>query len=217
MREVWARIEAVLRATAPDLLAALPAGASSEAVAAAERRLDVELPADVRETYAAHDGSGADILPHVAFGLIGVPLLSLAECISDRERWLGWWEGGSFDDSRADPRGPIRRQWWCRGWVPVTWDGGGDHLCVDLDPDPGGVPGQVIYFSHEVGPLEVVAPSWRAYLERYAADLEAGRLRFEGGELVAAADDAEYAAALGSLIAEQRHAEPGAAADGGGR
>lgn len=225
MREVWARIEEVLRATAPDVLAILPAGASPAAISAAEDRLGVSLPADVRESYSAHDGSGgahagggADLLPHREYGHVGVPLLSLAECVSDRERWLRAWEAGAFDDSRASPRGPIRPQWWCRGWVPVTWDGGGDHLCIDLDPAPGGgVPGQVIYFSHEEGPLTVVAPSWRAYLEWCAADLEAGRLRFEGGGLVAAADDPAYAAALRSLIAEQRHAEPDAAADRGPR
>lgn len=190
MRRVWARIEAVLRVAAPDQLAALPGGASLDAIAAAEARLGFALPADVRESYAVHDGSGdTDVLPHRIMGLIQVPLLSLAEAVRDREMWLGWWDGGSFDHSVADPRGPIRAQWWCRGWVPVTWDGGGDHLCIDLDPAPGGVPGQVIYFSHEVGPVEVVAESWRAYLEGYAADLESGRLRLEGGELVASAED----------------------------
>jgi cell wall assembly regulator SMI1 len=193
VREVWARIEAALRATAPDLLAALPPGASPEAVVATERRLGVEFPADVRESFAIHDGSGGahtesgvDLLPHDAYGLIGVPMLSLAECVSDWESWLEASEGGRFDDSRANPSGPIRRKWWCRGWVPVTWDGGGDHLCIDLDPAPGGVLGQVIYFSHEEGPLEVVALSWRTYLEEYAADLQAERLWFECGKLVAA-------------------------------
>ena len=187
MQEVWARIEAVLLVTAPDRLTALAAGAMPETIAAAETRLGVVLPADVRESYAVHDGSGgSDVLPHQTMSLVDVPLLSLDAVVRDREMWLGWWEGGSFDDSRTAPRGPIRRQWWCRGWVPVTWDGGGDHLCIDLDPPPGGVPGQVIYFSHELGPVEVIAASWQAYLEEYAAALESGRLRFEDGGLVAA-------------------------------
>ncbi|AWM38578.1 SMI1 / KNR4 family protein [Gemmata obscuriglobus] len=186
MRKLWARIKAALRASAPDRLAVLAGGATPEVIADAETRLGVTLPVDVRESYAVHNGSGdADVLAHRTMGLIDVPLLSLDAVVRDREMWLGWWEDGSFDDRRADPRGPVRAQWWCRGWVPVTWDGGGDHLCIDLDPASGGVSGQVIYFCHEVGPVEVVAPSWRAYLEGYAADLESGRLRFEGGELVA--------------------------------
>ena len=43
----------------------------------------------------------------------------------------------------------------------------------------------MIYFSHEEGPLGVVAGGWRAFLEGYAANLAAGRLRFQAGGLVA--------------------------------
>ncbi|MBN9120053.1 MAG: SMI1/KNR4 family protein [Planctomycetes bacterium] len=187
MRDVWARIGAAARAMAPGRFPPLPAGAPPEAIAAAEVRLGFPLPADVRESYAVHDGSGgADVLPHAAFGLIAVPLLSLDESLRDREMWLSWREGGAFERRSARPHGPIRPEWWCPRWFPVTWDGGGDHLCIDLAPAPGGADGQVIYFSHEVGPLEVVAVSWRRYLEDYASALEAGRLRFDGdGELVA--------------------------------
>lgn len=88
VREVWARIEAVLRPNAPNLLAVLPAGASPEAIAAAEQRLGFRFPADVRDSYAVHDGSGgahdgrrAEILPHYVHGFIDVPMLSLAECV----------------------------------------------------------------------------------------------------------------------------------------
>lgn len=185
MREVWARIEAVLRASAPDRDAALPAGASPKTLDLAEECLGFALPEEVRESYLVHDGSGdADIMPHTAYGLIGVPHLSLSDAIRDRQMWLGFLDEGGFRE--PSPRGPIRRDWWNPRWLPVTWDGGGDHLCIDLDPAPGGVPGQVIYFSHEEGPLEVVADGWREYLERYALDLETDRLRFdESGELIA--------------------------------
>jgi cell wall assembly regulator SMI1 len=178
---------------APGRFSALPAGAPPDAIAAAEERLGFQLPAEVRESYAVHDGTGgahdrlgADILPHAAFGLIGVPMLSLDEAVRDREMWVGSRDGGAFDRDQARPQGPVRAEWWSPRWFPVTWDGGGDHLCIDMDPAQGGVAGQVIYFSHEVGPMGVVATGWRAYLEGYASDLEAGRLRFdEDGELVA--------------------------------
>jgi cell wall assembly regulator SMI1 len=166
VHEVWSRVEGVLRATAPDRLAALPAGASPEAIAAVEGRLGLALPDDVRDSYAVHNGSGgADVLAHRTMGLIDVPLLSLDEVVRDRRMWLASRRPPGFDDGRAGPEGPIQAVWWNPRWVPVTWDGGGDHLCIDLDPAPGGMPGQVIYFSHEVGPVEVVAGSWRAYLE----------------------------------------------------
>ena len=199
MRQVWARIEALLRAMAPDRLAALAGGASPATIAAAEGQLGFVLPEDARASYAVHDGSGGeDVLAHWTMRLIDVPLLSLAEATRTRRNWLEPEHGG-FDDSRARPEGPIRAVWWNPRWVPVTWDGGGDHLCIDLDPAPGGVPGQIIYFSHEVGPVAVVAAGWRAYLEGYAAALESGRLRFEGGELVAATESAEPSYAPSNL------------------
>jgi cell wall assembly regulator SMI1 len=182
MRDVWLRIEAVLRATAPDLYADLAkaAPATAQAIAAAEDRIGFALPEDVRASYAVHDGSGeACILPQ-SYGhgcMNGVALLSLDEVVRDTQMWRGF----RFDESnhsRARPDGPIRRNWWNRRWVPVTWDGGGDHLCLDFDAAPGGVCGQVICFSHETGPVSVVADSWKSYLERVATDLETGRLLF---------------------------------------
>jgi len=196
VRDVWKRIEAAMRAMALDRFLPLPAGAPADTIAAVEERLGFRLPTEVRESYAVHDGTGgahgdgADILPHAAFGLIGVPMLSLDEALQTWEMWMGWRDGGSFDDSRARPQGPVRAEWWSPRWFPVTWDGGGDHLCIDMDPAPGGVVGQVIYVGHEVGPMGVVVTSWRAFLEGFASDLEAGHLRFnEHGELDAVQSD----------------------------
>lgn len=61
-----------------------------------------------------------------------------------------------------------------------------DHLCIDLDPVPGGLAGRVIYINHEKGPLEVVAHIWRTFLMSYAADLESGQLRFDDGQRIEA-------------------------------
>jgi cell wall assembly regulator SMI1 len=182
MRDVWLRIEGVLQAAAPDLYAALTkaAPAPAPAIAAAEDRIGLLLPEDVRASYAVHDGSGeACILPqrNGSRWMNGVALLSLDEVVRDAQMWRAF----RFDESnhsRARPDGPIRRTWWNRRWVPVTWDGGGDHLCLDFDPAPGGVSGQVICFSHEIGPVTVVADCWKSYLERVATDLETGRLLF---------------------------------------
>ncbi|MBA4191116.1 MAG: hypothetical protein C0467_24290 [Planctomycetaceae bacterium] len=181
--DVWARIEAVLRTTAPDLLAALPAGATPEAIRTAEARLGVTLPTDVRESYAVHDGSGeVGLVPCELYGLIGVPLHSLSEMVREWQMWQDWGRDGT-DHRPASPEGPVKADRYNPRWVPVAWDGSAVNLCIDLDPAPGGVPGQVIYLDH-LNPQCVAAEGWRAFLERYAAAMEAGRLRFEADELV---------------------------------
>jgi cell wall assembly regulator SMI1 len=188
MLEIWRRIETSLGASAPDLLARLPDGASAASIDAIEKLLGFELPADVRESYLVHDGSGgAGILPQDDYGRVnGVEAFSLKEAFDERAMWVKLLNMGEFKGNRANPKGPIKEGWWNPLWLPVTSNGGGDHLCIDLDPAPGGEVGQVIDFSHETGPRSVVAPGWRAFLEGYAAELEAGRLTFDSdGELVA--------------------------------
>lgn len=207
MRQTWARIEAVLRATAPDQLAALAPGATAEVIQAAETSLGVALPPDVRESYTVHNGSGAvDVLSSELYGLIAVPLHSLDELVREWQLWQEWGRGGN--DRHTSPQGPVKADRYNPRWLPVTWDGGSVNLCIDLDPAPGGVHGQLIYLDH-LDPQRVADDGWRVFLERYAEQLELGRMRFEGGDLIAAAEDVEYTAALRSLIAEGRNAAPG--------
>jgi len=174
----------VLRATAPDQLAALIAGATPEAIQAAETRLGVAFPPDVRESYAVHNGSGEiNFLPSELYGVIGVPLYSLDEMVREWQMWQEWGRDGNYHNP-ASPEGPVKADRYNPRWLPVTWDGGAVNQCIDLDPAPGGMPGQMIYLDH-LSPQCVAAKSWRVFLERYAEGLESGRLRFEGGELVA--------------------------------
>ena len=183
MREVWSRIEAVLRATAPDQFDALAAGATPEVIRATETRLGVALPPDVQESYAIHDGSGeVDVLPSTLYGLIAVPLHSLAEMVREWQMWQEWGRD-EIRPQATGQEGPVKMDRYNPLWLPVTWDGGAVNLCIDLDPAPSGWPGQMIYLDH-LDPQCVAAESWRAFLERYAVDLESGRIRFEGGDLV---------------------------------
>lgn len=157
----------------------LRAGASEEQVKVAESTLGLSLPADVRESYCLHDGSENDyaILPW------GFHLLSLAKVV---EHWSMWrthagkrfWEGVV-----TTPKGPIQPVHWSPNWIPISHNNGGDHQCVDLAPVTGGMVGQVIGFSHEVGPLRVLANSFGEWLQAYAADLDAGRYRYDPDDL----------------------------------
>ena len=61
--------------------------------------------------------------------------------------------------------------------MPVAGNGCGDLICLDLDPPAGGAVGQVIEFLHADEDRTVLAPSLGAWLEGFAAGLEAGEYR----------------------------------------
>lgn len=78
------------------------------------------------------------------------------------------------------PIGPIRGdEWWRLGWIPFCGDGGGNHLCVDMDPDKGGTPGQVLTMWHDDATRVFVTPSLTEFIELIANRAEKGELRWD--------------------------------------
>ncbi|WP_353931825.1 SMI1/KNR4 family protein [Okeanomitos corallinicola TIOX110] len=64
-------------------------------------------------------------------------------------------------------------------WIPLTYDGGGNHCCLDLDPAEGGNLGQIITMWHDDGVRAIIAPIFRAWLQQYADNLGSGDYGFE--------------------------------------
>ncbi|APR85368.1 Hypothetical protein A7982_10717 [Minicystis rosea] len=117
----------------------LPAGASVEALAAAEETLGTPLPADLRSFLALHDGAGEDEC------FRGGRLYGIAEAVEKRAFLLGV-AGAPFDAT----------------WLPVTDDGAGNHACVVLK---GKEAGSVMDFDHETGRGRRLAKSFAAFLQ----------------------------------------------------
>jgi len=69
-----------------------------------------------------------------------------------------------------DPR------WWRRGWVPFLANGGGDHLCLDLDAGGGMSPGRLVAFWHDWEKRTVEYESLDVWLDRLVSSMEAGEL-----------------------------------------
>lgn len=72
----------------------------------------------------------------------------------------------------------IRREWWHPGWLPFAMDGGGNYICVDLDP-PASYIGQVLKWEKHAGPVGPFADDFETYLEEYAKKLTSGRYRYD--------------------------------------
>jgi cell wall assembly regulator SMI1 len=178
MKDVWRRVESQFRLQAPNRLSQLEPGAAPAQIDEFERLVGRPLPEDFRESYAIHDGAYG-----VPFGEFPDYLLTLEQIAG----LLPWMREELIPPSqyRSEPVpvGPVRPVWWSEGWVPFVGEGTGDYLCLDLDPAEGGAVGQVFDWGHETGPTRVLFPSFRDYLERYAAGLERGAIRYDENEM----------------------------------
>lgn len=160
-------------------------GATPEQLAQAEAAVGMELPLGWRELYLEHNGEVQEV------GLfLGMPWLSLEELVS---QWRAW------EELRPDyaeegthyslPPGAIRELNINPGWIPLSHDGGGNYLGIDLNPGPEGILGQFINFGRDEELKFVIAFSaeelFRFLYEEIRSPntvLENGRLCWNEGE-----------------------------------
>lgn len=171
MRDVWARIDQWIEANAPEAAEGLDTGAYDTEIAETEAFLGITFPQEVRNSYAIHNGQPNRDAPGA---LPGGEFLSLQRICDEWGIWKGLLDSGTFADSKSQPSGPIREDWWHPAWIPITHDGSGNHYCLDFAPAEGGTVGQVIKFWHDDPERIVVATGLRAWLEAYAGELESG-------------------------------------------
>jgi cell wall assembly regulator SMI1 len=171
VRESWKRIADWYDGSPRRGLIILSAGASEGQLKALEQAIGNHLPEDLRESYLLHNGT-SDLL---GFGEV-MPLNrveAMWRMYADWQRENGYGLGPDWEP--RDIEGPIKPIWWSPLRIPVTDNGGGDPVMIDLDPGEGGTRGQVIRFSHEVGPEKVMARSWAEWLSGIEDELEAGK------------------------------------------
>ena len=92
----------------------------------------------------------------------------LMSCAAAAKAWSTLGElldSGDLAQPAESKDGKVKPVWWNKRWLPFA-DAGGDMLCLDLDPAPGGTVGQVLRFYHDEGWRDSLAPSLEAFLER---------------------------------------------------
>jgi cell wall assembly regulator SMI1 len=192
VRESWRRIAKWAAANIPEGEFRLARGATKRQIADLEKILGFPLPEEVRESYRAHNGTDETPFPFQGNELASLDFIGKVHEM--RRDWMlapGNQVPGSIE-------GPIKPEWWSPRRVQLTESGAGDGLMIDLDPAEGGTVGQVIEFSHELGPLRIHAASWGRLLERIADDAEAGRYLYgKDDEMWGLVDDGSVGMAKG--------------------
>ncbi|AFY38605.1 Cell wall assembly/cell proliferation coordinating protein, KNR4 [[Leptolyngbya] sp. PCC 7376] len=171
----WQQLENWLAENAPKVAAGLNPGATEEELLACEKVLEIALPNDFKDFYRRHNGQSADS----PWLFDGVEFLSLHRI---QDEWLVWkdlLDGGDFEDSYSEPPAEVKNDWWNKHWIPFTYNGGGDHLCIDLDPTEAGTKGQVIEMWHDWEKRPVLNTSFKQWFCKFVEDVLTGKLAYE--------------------------------------
>jgi cell wall assembly regulator SMI1 len=179
----WTRLENWLQENAPELRATMQKGANEQEIQELEQHLGEVLPEDYKAFLKCCNGQ-SDM---AEAGFYNGELLSIANVKFQWGIWHKLLNEGSFENSNSKPDKGIRNNWWNPHWIPFTHNGGGDHLCLDLEPAEGGTVGQVITMWHDSQERELIFPNFTAWLEHVLEGLESGQIVFdrkESNELV---------------------------------
>ena len=171
MDEIWNRIITWLNLHAKDIAADLNPPATEPELESVAREIGHMLPADVTASYRIHNGSRGGSGPLFAKWR----LLSLENAIKEWHLMHELETSGDFEETEVDADRGVRAAWWSSSWFPLMSNGAGDLLCVDLDPQSFGRPGQLIKFLHADPRRSMLAESFAEWLEAFAKALEAGR------------------------------------------
>jgi len=164
-------IEDALRALAKDGDPSVRSDESDEqllVIADIERALDAKLDPISRRYLLCvpHEPTGQWETPHWMHWSYWSGL-TLREMLEQRKVTLGLCDD---DDITSDPG--VRARWFHDKWLPIADNGGGDLLCIDLDPDRGGTVGQVVEFRHDDSTRKRLAVSLLEYLTNLDEDEE---------------------------------------------
>lgn len=185
VKSAWRRLEKWAAVHLPRSLDFLNPPSSSEELDKLENAIGTSLPKDVRDFYLLRNGQHGG--PGVIFGL---PIESLAQVVNHWQNWTKGYGENVMDGSapsldevcRSFPCDFVRHVYFDPGWIPLTYDSGGNHIGVDLNPGPNGKRGQVIIFGRDDELHCVLALSWGQFLTDLADELDQGNFSLDNSD-----------------------------------
>lgn len=170
MKDLWDRFEKWIHENAKPLKDGLNPGASDDDIKKLEALIGDELPQDFKASLKIHNGQKRN-----AGGIIELEeLLSTDRIIEEWTVWKDLLDSGTFENSQSQPASGVKDDWWNAKWIPITYDGSGNHYCIDLDPENEENSGQIIRMWHDSAERELFADSFGDFLNKYVECLEGG-------------------------------------------
>lgn len=169
LMSIWADVQRWCEDQAPDLTAAFDVTVGDEMLPSEW----AELPPEVHEQLTGW----SDGLPFYDYLSLGIAEATAEWTAHSRKLADGGYLGKEALALGVDE--PVAREYWSDGWVPIARDREGNLLLVDLAPLPTGVPGQVLSWSVEQGPIAVLASGIKPYLLHMVSRIRRNKVRFD--------------------------------------
>jgi cell wall assembly regulator SMI1 len=111
-------------------------------------------------------------------------LLSTQRILDEWKVWKGLYDKESFKDWDVEPQSGVANVWWQPAWIPLTYNGCGDHHCLDLGPANEGIDGQIITMWHDSEERVILAKNYTQWFEHLVQTFELNDAEyvFESGE-----------------------------------
>ncbi len=148
-------IKDLLADSFPELAESLRPAAAEERIREAEQLMGITFPRELRELYRIHNGQ--EFKGALFFGM---PFLPLKEVVQQWQVWADIAEQTDYSDDiqvfSAIP-GMIQERYANPNYIPISHDGGGNHIGIDMNPGAKGVVGQVISYGRDDDTRYVIA------------------------------------------------------------
>jgi cell wall assembly regulator SMI1 len=169
--KLWRQLTEALARVDPMIVDDLYPAADDAAIQRLRAELIVPLPAEMEALYRVNNGEAVGLgrksavelfwvsEPTNVHGRVGyyfMPIDGIDGVITAFRQLPA--SGGAWEEHH----GPVRPA--SDRWIPFAKDFGGNFLCIDLDPDVGGTPGQVIELVFDESRRQVVSSSLEEFL-----------------------------------------------------
>lgn len=164
----WPQLKLWLKDHANAIYKDLNAEADQRTIMELEENIGVLLPKSFKNYLQSNNGQ---------FGTTGPVLMQDWELMNIKFIIKTWQMHNDIYDEennykREDQSQKTVPYWRDSKWVPFANNGAGDYLCLDLNPGPKGVVGQIIIFWHTNSIRQVIARDWDQLLDQFLKDLK---------------------------------------------
>lgn len=178
LENLWTEIIAWFRAQgAPDYQDLTPGkyGASAEEITQLERKMEREVPEDFKEHLRFFNKYYCvDFLEYSNFDI--QHMLEHRDCFNMLKA------DGAFEESERHMEPShrrVRHTWWHEFWLPFAEDGGGNLICLDLDPSDEGTFGQIFFWERDAGPCIPEACSFTEFVRQCRDEILSGKYEYD--------------------------------------